>query len=332
MAPDPVGRARATVPGLAAVGVVAAVAWFASRSIDLSPLVIGVVLGAVVGNVVAVPAWAEPGVGVAARTLLRAGIVLLGVRLSLGDLAGLGADGLIVVAAVVALTFFGAQWLARAFGVGDDLGLLVGTGYSICGASAIAAMNGVVDADDEELAYALAMVTLCGTLSIAVLPVIGDAVGLADVPYGTWVGAAVHDVGQVVATASHGGDAALEAATVVKLSRVVLLAPLVAFVALRRRRSGEIRADGTTPPLVPLFIVGFLVAIVVRTSGVLGDDVIASIADVEKILFTLALVALGAGVRVAKIRQLGGRPLALGLTSWVLVAGVAYAGTLLVSG
>lgn len=328
---DLVGRARSIAPGLAAVGLVAVAATIASNYIDLSPLVIGVVLGAVIANLVEVPAWSAPGVAFASRTLLRVGIVLLGVRLSLGDLAGLGADGLIVVAAVVALTFFGTQWLAQLFGVGPDLGLLVGTGYSICGASAIAAMNGVVDADDEELAYALAMVTLCGSLSIAVLPLVGDAVGLAGTSYGTWVGAAVHDVGQVVATASHGGDEALEAATVVKLSRVVLLAPLVAFVALQRRRAGKTAADGSTPPLVPAFVLGFLAAILLRTSGVLSDDVISTISDIEKILFTIALVGLGLGVRVAKIRKLGGRPLALGLTSWVLVAGAAYVGTILVT-
>lgn len=329
--PDLLARARAIAPGLAAVAIVAAAATVASRYIDLSPLVIGVILGAIIGNLVEVPTWSAAGVGFASRTLLRVGIVLLGFRLSLGDLAGLGADGLIVVAAVVMLTFFGTQWLARLLGVGPDLGLLVGTGYSICGASAIAAMNGVVDADEEELAYALAMVTLCGSLSIVVLPIVGDAVGLTGTAYGTWVGAAVHDVGQVVATASHGGDAALEAATVVKLSRVVLLAPLVAFVALQRRRAGQLTADGKTPPLVPAFVLGFLGAILLRTSGVLSDDFIDLAADIEKILFTVALVGLGLGVRIAKIRKLGGRPLALGLTSWVVVAGVAYVGTILVT-
>jgi uncharacterized integral membrane protein (TIGR00698 family) len=328
------------LPGLALVVALAAAATWAARVLPgVSPLVAGVALGALVANVVALPDRLAPGVAIAARTLLRAGIVLLGLRLSLGDLAGLGADGLVVVAVVVAITFVGTQWLAARLGIGRDLGLLVATGYSICGASAIAAMDGVVEADEEETAYAITLVTLCGTLSIFVLPVIAELVGLTGAAFGTWVGGAVHDVGQVVATASHGDDAALEAATVVKLTRVVLLAPLVMLVALARRRAA---AEGSAvagsavdatrrPPLLPLFVIGFLAAILVRSAGVLDGGSLSLAADAEKLLLTVALVGLGLGVRVDKMRRLGGRPLLLGVLAWVLVAGTAYVGTIAVS-
>ncbi len=326
-------------PGLAAAAVVAAAAaLFASFASALSPLVVGVVLGGVVANVVDIPASLQPGIRFAARSILRTGIVLLGFRLAVGDLADLGATGLLVVAAVVGVTFFGTRWLARRLGVPDDLGLLVATGYSICGASAIAAMDGVVRSDEEETAYAIALVTLCGTLSIAVLPLLADPLGFAGEAFGTWVGAAVHDVGQVVATAATDGDDAIAAATVVKLSRVVLLAPLVAAVALRRRRrestdaaaSDAVDAD-SRPPLVPLFVVGFLAAIAIRSTGVLGEASLGRIADLEKVVLTVALVALGMGVRVSSLRRLGGRPLVLGLLAWVLVAGTAAVGTLAVT-
>jgi uncharacterized integral membrane protein (TIGR00698 family) len=301
--------------------------------------VTGIALGALVANVVTPPAVLLPGVAFAARSLLRIGIVLLGLRLSLGDLAGLGADGLLVVAMVVVVTFFGTQLLAKRLGVGPELGLLVATGYSICGASAIAAVNGVVHADEEETAYAITLVTICGTLSIFALPAIADLIGLAGAEFGTWVGASVHDVGQVVATASHGDAAALEAATVVKLTRVVLLAPLVALVAVdrrRRRRTLSLSAAAHDPfveehpPLLPLFVVGFLVAIMVRSSGVLSDAALDVASHAEKILLTVALVGMGAAVRVSRMRRLGARPLVLGLLAWVLVAGTAYLGTLLV--
>ena len=175
--------------------------------------------------------------------------------------------------------------------------------------------------------------TLCGTLSIAVLPLIAETAGLTGAAFGTWVGGAVHDVGQVVATASHGDAAALEAATVVKLTRVVLLAPLVALVALRRRRSvvGVDASEDRRPPLLPLFVIGFLAAIGLRSSGVLGDRSLDLAADAEKLLLTVALVGLGMGVRIDKMRRLGGRPLGLGLLAWVLVAGTAYVGTALVT-
>jgi uncharacterized integral membrane protein (TIGR00698 family) len=214
----------------------------------------------------------------------------------------------------------------------------VATGYSICGASAIAAVNGVVHADEEETAYAITLVTIAGTLSIFVLPFVADRIGLVGAEFGTWVGASVHDVGQVVATASTGDAAALEAATVVKLTRVVMLAPLVALVSLsaRRRAPKALSAAPNTatvdqhPPLLPLFAIGFLGAMLVRSTGVLSDGALDVAADVEKILLTVALVSMGMGVRVAQMRRLGGRPLVLGLLAWVLVAGTAYVGTLIV--
>ena len=324
-------RAAAIAPGILLVVGVSVAAWVASMVVDaLSPLVAGIVAGAVVSNTVGVPDACAAGARLAARSLLRLGIVLLGLRLSLGDLAGLGPDGLVVVAAVVLVTFAGTQWIARRLGVSDDLGLLVATGYSICGASAIAAMDGVVAADEEEVAYAISLVTLCGTLSIVVLPALGSIAGVGGATFGTWVGGAVHDVGQVVATAAHGGDDALAAATVVKLTRVVLLAPLVALVAIRRRRSPMLVGE-RRPPIVPLFVAGFLASIVVRSSGVLPDGWLDAAATAEKVLLTAALTALGMGVDVRRLRRLGGRPLAVGMIAWVLVAGSAALGTLLVA-
>lgn len=319
------------VPGLALLAGLAAVATgIASLAPFVSPLVAAVVLGALAGNLVTLPRRFAPGVSFGARTLLRLGVVLLGFRLSAGDLVGLGAAGLGVVAIVVGLTFFGTRWLARRLGVGDDLGLLVATGYSICGASAIAAMDGVIDADEEETAYAITLVTLCGTLSIFVLPIIAGPLGLAGDAFGTWIGGSVHDVGQVVATASHDDASAVAAATVVKLTRVVLLAPLVALVAIRRRgRPGATTVD--RPPVVPLFVAGFLAMIAVRSTGVLADGALDGIATAEKLVLTVALAGLGLGVSVQRMRKLGGRPLVLGLLSWVLVAAAAYAGTIAVT-
>jgi uncharacterized integral membrane protein (TIGR00698 family) len=322
----------AAAPGMLLVTLVATIAWGASSLVDaVSPLVAGIVLGAVVANTVGVPHRCVAGTGIAARSLLRLGIVLLGLRLSLGDLAGLGAGGLVVVAAVVTVTFVGTRWIARRLGVSDDLGLLVATGYSICGASAIAAMDGVVRADEEEVAYAISLVTLCGTLSILALPLLASFAGVEGVTFGTWVGGAVHDVGQVVATASQGGDEALASATVVKLTRVVLLAPLVAIVAIRVRRRSPAVVGEQRPPIVPLFVAGFLVAILVRSSGLLSDEALDVAATGEQVLLTAALVALGMAVDVRRLRHLGGRPLALGMIAWALVAGSAALGTFLVA-
>lgn len=338
-------------PGLALVaGCVAAAFVLNGWLPTLSPLVAAVAIGAVLTNVGLVPDVARPGLHFAAKRLLRLGVVLLGFHLAVGEVLALGGPGLIVVATVVTATFFGTQWLGRLLGVSPSMSLLVATGFSICGASAIAAVEGVADADEEEVAFSIGLVTLCGSLAIVVLPLLAGPLGLADEQFGMFVGASVHDVAQVVATASSHGPVAVSSAVLVKLTRVVLLAPLVAGVTLARRRrtkgasqvaagDAAVRAEAgedaqvlevAAPPILPLFVVGFLVAIAIRSVGVLNEGTLDVLEIVEKLALAAALVGLGTGVHLAKLRQLGPRPLLLGLMSWVLVAGTAYAGVMLV--
>lgn len=323
--------AGSAAPGLALVGVLVAAAFGVHRLVpQISPLVAAVALGALAANVGTVPTWAVDGVQFAAKRLLRFGIVLLGLQLSLGDVLALGAPGLAVVAAVVGVTFLGTRWAGRRLGVSPSLSLLIATGFSICGASAIAAMDGVSDADEDELAFSIVLVTLCGSAAIVVLPAISGPLGLTGARFGSWVGASVHDVGQVVATASGAGAVALRAAIVVKLTRVVLLAPLVAGVTIARRRSTPTGLPtgvaGRRPPLLPAFVIGFVVAIVIRSTGAVPAAALDVAGSIEQVALAAALVGLGTGVRFARFRRIGGRPLLLALVSWVLVAGVAYVG------
>jgi uncharacterized integral membrane protein (TIGR00698 family) len=293
----------------------------------ISPLIIAVALGMIAGNTVAIPS-ARPGMRFAASRLLRIGVVLIGLRVALDDLAAIGLPGLVVVVMAVTVTFFGTQWIGRRMGVSPDLSLLIGTGYSICGVSAVAAMNGVVGADEEEAAYAIGLVTLAGSLSIVALPLLGTVIGMTPADFGTWVGGAVHDVAQTVATASTNGDEALTAAIVVKLTRVALLAPLVVGVALARRRRSPL-PNTTRPPLLPLFVAGFLLMVGLRSTGLVPDSWLDPIRQVEGFLFTVSLVGVGFGVDLGRLRKLGGRPLALGMAAWVLVAGMSYLGVMI---
>ena len=294
----------------------------------ISPLVVAVLFGAVAANVGLVRTPMRSGLRWSARHVLRAGIVLVGLRLSLREVAHLGPRALAAVVVVVAATFFGTQWLGKRLGLSPGLSLLVATGYSICGASAIAATEPFADATEEEVAYAIALVTMCGTLAIALLPATASLLHMSDAHFGAWVGASVHDVGQVVATASTRNAAALKAAVIVKLTRVALLAPLLAGVsfAYRRRHSNDEHTGETAKlPVLPMFIVLFLVAVAVRTTGVISDLWLARVKNVETLLMGMGLVGLGAGVSLAKLRAVGRRPLALGLLSWLLIAAVSLA-------
>ena len=329
------------IPGLGLVAVVAAVAFAVeafvktTTPIVISPLVVAVVLGGLISNLGLIPDRCRSGLRFAARSLLRLGIVLLGLQLSFAQVRELGAPGLLLVVFVVAITFVGTQWLGKKLGLSHGLSLLVATGFSICGASAIAAMRPVSDADDDDMAYAIALVTICGTLAIFLLPAFAEIIGFSGAQFGSWVGASVNDVAQTVATASTGNQEAQHAAIIVKLTRVMLLAPMVAGVSFARRRkiarSQMIDENATAnatklPPLIPLFVVGFLIAISLNSFFDLPNAVLSDAKWIEKSLLASALVGLGAGVDARKLRSIGSRPLVLGLISWLLIATLSAIG------
>lgn len=308
----------------------------AAQSTALSAPVVAVAAGLMWANTVGVSDSTRPGAEFSARVVLRWGIVALGLRLSLGDVLELGAPGLGVVVAAVAVTFAGTLWLGRVFGLGPDLTLLIATGFSICGVSAIAAMSANTDATEEETAVSIGLVTVYGTVAFVALPIVGVAMGLGERSLGSWIGASTHDVAQVVAGASSVGATALEAAVVVKLTRVALLAPLVTGVGLIRRRQMGQRWWGSSapgrrrpsPPLLPGFMAGFLAAVLIRSTGVLGGEALGVVEWVSEVLFAVAMVGLGSAVRIPGLRSLDFRPIALGASASTTIAVASLVGVL----
>jgi len=311
-------QARLLSPGLALAGGAVAVGFAANSQLSsLSALTVALLIGAVLGNLGLIPSMADAGLKFAARHLLRAGIVLLGLQLSLREVAHLGGKGFVAVIAVVIITFFGTQFIAQWLGVSPGLGLLTATGYSICGVSAISAMTGI------------ALVTMFGSICIFALPILGHLFDMGNVRFGLWAGSSVHDVAQVVATSTAYSSESLKGAVIVKLSRVILLAPLVAYFAYQHRTANKHTSTSgakvvKTSPL-PLFIILFLAMVCVRTTGYFSDDALHQFKNLEKIFLAMALVGLGAGVNIKRLRVLGSRPLLLGLFSWLLVMGTSLA-------
>lgn len=322
------------LPGLAATAAGVALAALLHHYLSgVALLTAAVIVGVAVGNAApifgGIPNCWSPGVEMAAKRLLRLGIVLLGLRLAIGDFSSLGVIGIVAIVAIVVLTLAGTYWLGAVCGMPPARGLLLAVGYAVCGVSAVTAVSATTEADEEDVATAIAMVTICGSLSILVLPVLAVPLRLEPVEFGAWVGASVHDVGQVVAAASLGGPAALEQAAIVKLTRVALLAPLVATLALvARRRATPALGDGR-PPLVPLFIVGFLVAAAARSTGWLPADVLVTADVMRELLLAAALFALGLGVRIDLLVKTGGRALLVGSMAWVLIGSVSLFAVLL---
>ncbi len=318
--------ASGPLPGLllAAAGAAFAFALHAlMRGLPLltAALLLGLVAGSIVPFRRQLERVMQAGLALSSRRLLRLGIVLLGLKLSLGQIAALGPLVILAIVGLVLLAF-GITWaIARWFGLRGDEPLLLAAGFSVCGVSAIGAMSAARGAEPGASARPVALVTLYGTLAILLLPALAPLLGLDSFRYGQWVGASVHDVGQVVATAQSAGIAALAVAVVVKLTRVLMLAPMVAVTALITRRSGY--STPVRPVIAPLFIVGFIGMVLARSFLPVPGLALAAADTLQSLLLAMALFAIGASLRLEKLFDSGLRALAAGLLSWVVILALA---------
>jgi uncharacterized integral membrane protein (TIGR00698 family) len=321
---------KSYAPGLALIALLVAIAFEINNlQSAISPLALCVAFGFIVANFIQWPTFAGPATKLSSKTLMRIGVALLGAQVSVVSLKEIGLKGVITVAIVVTFTIFGILGLSKLFKMSGDLGLLIGVGFGVCGATAVAAIRPQTRATEEETSYAIGLISLCGTLSIFLLPFLGHILGLDTREFGAWAGAAVHDVGQVVATASVWGDDADKYAIVVKLARVCLLAPIVLILSIRHRKwltsQGKSETAGAKVPLIPYFVLGFIAVATITNVVELNESLHDYIVLISKLLLGAGLVALGSGVRWKSIRAIGPRPMAMGMVAWVIVAGVALA-------
>ena len=308
--------------------------------LPLSPILVAILLGLLLSGVARRHAEWHAGLALAAGPLLKLGVMLIGLRLSLGQVGSLGLQALPLVVAAIACGLALTWGLGRLLGTGTKLTALLAVGSAICGASAIAAIAPALKPRAEETAYALACVALFGLGATLVYPWLlgtwfsdGRQVGLV-------LGAAIHDTSQVTAAAllfeqTFAYPETVAAATVTKLLRnlsMLVVIPAVAWWALR----GE-RASGARPAF-PLFILGFLGLAVLRSAGdtALGEHaawqaLLDAAANASAFLFAMAMAAIGMGIRIAALKTLGLRPAIVALLTALGMGIVALYGVWMLS-
>lgn len=294
----------------------------------ISEVLIAVLLGIAVGNVWTLPPAFAPGVRFALQRVLRAGIVLLGARLSLDAILAIGIGSLGLILVCMSFAFAVAILLGRSMGVEPRLALLIGVGTAVCGNSAIVAVAPVVRAQDREVSFAVGTITLFGTVAVFVFPLIGASLGLSDLAFGIWSGIAVNDTSQVVAASTAYSGPARDVATVVKLVRNTLMAPLIVGIAWWWQRHAEIGEGAARRGVLgamPLFVLGFLVMAGLRTAGVIGADEAAAIDHIAKGLILIALAGVGLNTKIAQMRAIGAAPFTVGLVTATLLAALSLA-------
>ena len=317
------------LPGLGIAAAAAVLGLLVNLAVPtVSALLVTILLGVLVRNTVGVRTSWEEGIRVVAKPVLRIGIVLLGLQLALGDVLGLGPGIIALVVIIVAVTMTATYFVGRLLKLSRNLSLLIASGFSICGAAAVAATEGVLDAEEEEVVTSMALVVIFGTLMIPFIPALSAFLGLNEQQSGLLAGGAIHEVAQVVAVGGMIGSGALATAVVVKLARVVMLAPTMAVLGVLQRRQNP-HSQAKKPPIVPFFVVGFIAMMLLRSTGILPELVVDSAAIVQTFLLAAAMFGLGCGVKLELLKKLGLNPILLGVFATSLITGIALTGVLL---
>ncbi|UFU07324.1 YeiH family protein [Ruania halotolerans] len=326
--PPSQGRRRAQLTGLLTCILLTAVATLAGRFLPLiGPPVIAILGGALLATAAGPrrrQAWA-PVLPVASRWGLQIAVVLLGVHLSLGEVARTGGDALPVTIGTLLLCLGAAVGLGRLLGVHRDLRTLIGVGTAVCGASAIAAVTPVLRPAGSAVAYALSTVFVFNIVAVIAFPPLGYALGLSDAAFGVLAGTAVNDMSSVVAAAGSYSPEAAHTAVVVKLSRTLAIIPIclvLAALVARRDRAGR-GSDAPRPVwrLVPWFLVAFVVVAGLNSLSWIPSFIQGAAGGLSSLLITAALGAIGLATDLPALRRAGPAPLLLGGVLWLVVTG-----------
>lgn len=314
-------------PGIAACAAIAGLA-YGARTLpgihNFSPMIIAIALGILIRNTVGTHATLTVGIGFSMRRLLRLAIILLGVQLTFEQVAETGLRGVSVILVAVISTFVFTLAVGRLIGAEPRLTRLIAAGTSICGASAVAAANSVVDAHDEDVAYAVACVTVFGSIAMFAYPLLQGILDLAPRDYGLWAGSSIHEIAQVVAATFTVGREAGDFGTVAKLTRVMTMAPMVFAMAAFLPSLGEAGSERPRAPL-PWFVLGFIALVAVNSVVSIPDGLKAETSVVSTFLLTMALAAMGLETSVTKLKAKGLKPALTGALASLFIASLTLA-------
>lgn len=256
------------------------------------------------------------------KQLLQASVVGLGFGMNLVQSLKSGAEGMLFTIISVALVMIIGVWLGRRMQIEQKTSYLISSGTAICGGSAIAAVGGVLKANENQMAVSLGVVFILNAIALFVFPPIGRMLGMSDGQFGTWAAIAIHDTSSVVGAGQAYSATACEIATLVKCTRALWIIPLAFFTAYLYRNDAS--ATGKTKIAVPWFIVLFVVAMVVNTYTPESltstmQPIYQGIAMLAKRMMTVVLFAIGAGLSLKVVRQVGLRPLVLAVVLWIVI-------------
>lgn len=287
----------------------------------LSPLLVAMVIGAVIVNTgLGRFTWLTSD-NATTKLLLRIGVVMVGLRLPVNDVLAIGLPGVAVIVCTLAGTYWLTCRIGLRLGLDERFVRVLAAGFSVCGAAAIATVSDAVRARQRDVALAVALVTIYGSAMILALPWLADLIGLSRHEAGIWAGASIHEVAQVAVAASLVGGGALAVAMTVKLGRVALLAPL--YVIIARDTDRDTGTDRPHVPILPWFVIGFAIAVAIRSTLPLSDSVLSAANQATNLLLGAGMFGLGLGLKLKDLWPIPPAALVLATASTAVAAGIS---------
>lgn len=307
----------------------AAVTWMAYlladsplfKQFNLSPIILAILTGMLIKNFLGVRRVMRPGVKFCAKKVLRLAIILLGFKLSLAEVGALGLHATLLIVCISTVTLLGAYWMGRRLGISKNLSLLIASGTSICGASAVIAVDAVTkDENDADVAFAIGVVTIFGTLFMLVYPLVFKLAAMSVPVYALWSGLSIHEVAQVVAAGFAVSPEAGAMATVVKLTRVLYIIPVTLFLSVWAAKKAGGRKFSFKNITVPWFVLMFFGVIVINSLQIIPARPTAWLVSLDNVLMTGAMAALGLETSIGAMKKVGLKPIYLGTAASVFIS------------
>ena len=308
------------LPGLLLVASIAVPAWLIGKML---PLVGGPVFGILFGMLLAFwrrPTVLEPGIKFSAKKILQASIILLGFEMNLHQVFAVGSQSLSIMVFTLSAAFLTAWAVGRYLNLAGKTSILIGVGTAICGGSAIAATAPVISASDRDVAYSISTIFLFNICAVFIFPFFGHLLSMGDLGFGMWAGTAINDTSSVVAASYSFSQEAGNFATIVKLTRTLMIVPITLVLAVFVSRKNTGAGNFSLVKIFPWFIFGFLAASIISTLGWLTPATCKLLGNTGKFCIVLAMTAIGLNTHLKQLLANGFKPILLGLACWLAVA------------
>ena len=322
---------KSMTTGILTCLVITIPAWILGKTF---PVIGGPVFGILFGIILAFfkrPEKLEKGIKYTSKKILQYSIILLGFEMNLFNVIKVGGQSLLVMIFTLSASFLTAYFVGKALKIDSNTTILIGVGTSICGGSAIAATAPVIRAKDEDVAQAISTIFLFNIIAVFIFPALGHAIGLSDTGFGMWAGTAINDTSSVVAagaswSSAAGNNTALAFATIVKLTRTLMIVPITLVLAIytSRKIARENSTEGFSfVKVFPWFVLGFVLTAILNTFLPIPDEFSAMLVQIGKFMIVMAMTAIGLNTNLKKLLTNGIKPIGLGLCCWFMVAVVS---------